>query len=301
MTEKLLLVQPTSIHHPNEVKRLSIIRIVTDSSAHLTQEEIAQLGVTVIPLQIRLNRRIYKEGVDINIQKYMRLLKNAKTPPRSLPPAMQDFVDVYYELSKEADYILSIHVSSKLNEAANIARAAAATLRGHTQITVVDSETISRGLGMIVREAALLAESGAEFREVTRLVRGLIPSIFFSFFVDDLHYLKRDDRIRPSQEILGEMLGIKPLLEIREGDLIVMEKVRNDFDVVEKLYTFVHEFAYLEELALLQYDNNRNATQLLERLEMNYPDLPIFTDAYGPTLATFIGPSAVGVIVREAI
>ena len=279
---------------------MSVIRIVTDSSAHLTKEEIAQLGVTVIPLQIRLNRRIYREGVDLDIQKYMRLLKNAKTLPRSLPPTMQDFVDVYFELSKEADYILSIHVSSKLNDAANVARAAAATLRGHTQITVVDSETISRGLGMIVKEAALLAQSGAEFREVTRLVRGLIPSIFFSFFVDDLRYLRRDDRIRPSQEILGEMLDIKPLLEIREGDLIVMEKARNAEIMVEKLYTFIHEFAYLEDLALLQHNNNHHATMLLERLETTYPDLPIFTDAYEPTLATFIGPSALGVIVREA-
>ena len=212
---------------------------------------------------------------------------------------MQDFIDTYYRLSQETDEILSIHISSKLTDTANVARMAAATLRGHTRITVIDSETLDRGLGMVVKCAAEAAMEGATYNEVSRLVRGIIPSIFLSFFVDDLSYLKRDGRIRDSQALLGTMLGIKPLVEIREGDLIVMEKVRDRIDMIEKLYNFISEFAYLKEIALLQNNNQQDATQLLEQLEATYPDVPIFTDRYGPTLASFIGPSAVGVVVRE--
>ncbi|MCP4165646.1 MAG: DegV family protein [Chloroflexi bacterium] len=275
------------------------IRIVTDSSAHLTLQERESLGIQVVPLRIRLGRKVYKEGVDLTTDDYFDKLPTVKSLPSLQAPMLQDFIDTYYDLSKETDQILSIHVSAQLSDTLTVARTAASTLRGHTRITVIDSETISRGLGMIVKCAAELAAEGASYNEVSRLVRGVIPSIFLSFFVNDLSYPERDGGIRESQAILGTMLGIKPLMEVREGGLIVMEKVRSQFDVIEKLFTFISEFAYLQEIALLQDDNYQDATLLLERLETTYPDLPIFTDTYEPTLASYIGPKALGVIVRE--
>ncbi len=275
------------------------IRIVTDSSAHLTLQERESLGIQVVPLRIRLGRKVYKEGVDLTTDDYFDKLQPVKSLPSLQAPMLQDFIDTYYDLGKETDQILSIHVSAQLSDTLNVARTAASTLRGHTRITVIDSETISRGLGMIVICAAELAAEGASYNEVSRLVRGVIPSIFLSFFVNDLSYPERDGGIRESQAILGTMLGIKPLMEVREGGLIVMEKVRSQFDVIEKLFTFISEFAYLKEIALLQDDNYQDASLLLERLETTYPNLPIFTDTYEPTLASYIGPKALGVIVRE--
>lgn len=275
------------------------IRIVTDSSAHLTREEIERLHIEVIPMRLRIGRRLYAEGAELNTEGYIRKLAGIKSLPVSQAPKLQDFIDVYHRLSKEADQIVSIHASGKLSASYETARAAAAALRGHAQVTVIDSETISRGLGMVVNCAAEAAAKGANAYEAARLVRGIIPTIFFSFFIEDLAYPERDGRIRHSQATLGSMFNIKPLMEIREGDLIVMEKVRTHLDVIEKLFTFISEFAYLEEIALLHNNNTSDATALLERLENAYPDLPIFTDTYGPSLATFIGPAGLGVIVRE--
>ena len=275
------------------------IRIVTDSSAHLTRAEIEQFRIEIVPMRLRIGRRTYSEGNEVSTENYLRRLSGIKSLPASQPPRLQDFVDVYHRLSKETDQILSLHLSGKLSETYQVARTAAAARRGHTQIAVIDSETISRGQGMVVLCAAEAAAQGANLAEVSRLVRGIIPSVFFSFFVEDLTYPERDIRIRKSQSTLGSMFRIKPLMEIREGDLVVMEKVRTHFDVIEKLFTFINEFAYLEEIALLHNNNTQDATLLLERLEVAYPDLPIFTDTYGPTLATFIGATALGVVVRE--
>ena len=275
------------------------IRIVTDSSAHLTRAEIEQFRIEIVPMRLRIGRRTYSEGNEVSTENYLRRLSGIKSLPASQPPRLQDFVDVYHRLGKETDQILSLHLSGKLSETYQVARTAAAARRGHTQIAVIDSETISRGQGMVVLCAAEAAAQGANLAEVSRLVRGIIPSVFFSFFVEDLTYPERDIRIRKSQSTLGSMFRIKPLMEIREGDLVVMEKVRTHFDVIEKLYTFISEFAYLDEIALLHNNNTQDATLLLERLEVAYPDLPIFTDTYGPTLATFIGPTALGVVVRE--
>lgn len=275
------------------------VRIVTDSSAHLTPDEIERFGIRVVPMRLRIGRRIYQEGVELNIDSYARKLSAVKTLPRAQAPLLQEFVDVYHALSKETDQILSLHISGKLSNTVQMARTAAASLRGHTRITIIDSESISRGLGMVVIRAAEEAACGAALPDIARMVRGIIPSIFLSFFVDDLNYPERDGMIRRSQAILGTMLRIHPLMEMREGNLIVMEKVRNSQDMVEKLFTFINEFAYLKEISLLQRGNTQDATQLLERLELAYPDLSVFTDAYHPTLATFIGLTGLGVIVRE--
>ncbi len=276
------------------------VRIITDSSAHLTPEEIEQYGITIAPLRIRMGRKVFREYVELPYEEYFRRLEMVKSLPTSEPPLLQDMIDLYYELSRETDHIISIHTSRKLNPVVDVARAAASTLRSHTRITVIDSETISRGLGMIVLRAAQMASEGAGAPEIGREIRGMIPAVFLAFLTSDLNYLERDGRLRKSQAFLGSMLGIRAMVETREGDLLVMDKARDALGAVEKLYEYISEFAYLEEIALLQHNNVPESTALLERLRDMFPDIAIFTDVYDATLATFIGPNAMGVIIREA-
>lgn len=148
------------------------VRIVTDSSAHLTPDEIERFGIRVVPMRLRIGRRIYQEGVELNIDSYARKLSAVKTLPRAQAPLLQEFVDVYHALSKETDQILSLHISGKLSNTVQMARTAAASLRGHTRITIIDSESISRGLGMVVIRAAEEAARGAALPDIARMVRG---------------------------------------------------------------------------------------------------------------------------------
>ncbi len=276
------------------------VLIVTDSSAHLTPDEVQQYDITVAPLRIRMGRRVFKEFTDLSYESYFHRLATVKSMPTTEPPTLQEMIDLYYDLSRRADHIISIHTSHKLNPVADVARAAASTLRSHTRITVIDSETVSRGLGMIVLRAARMAQEGENAAAIGREIRGMIPAIFLAFLTSDLNYLERDGRLRKSQAFLGSMMGIRAMVETREGDLLVMDKARDAEGAVEKLYDYISEFAYLEEIALLQHNNVSESTALLERLRDMFPDIPIFTDVYDATLATFIGPNALGVIVREA-
>jgi DegV family protein with EDD domain len=276
------------------------VRIVTDSSAHLTSEEIEQYGITIVPLRVRMGRKVFRELTELTYEEYFRRLEGVRTLPQTESPQLQDLLDLYYNLSQETDHIISIHTSRKLNPVVDVARNAASMLRTHTRITVIDSETISRGLGMIVLKAAQMASEGASAQEIGREIRGMIPAVFLAFLTSDLHYLERDGRLRKSQAFLGAMLGIRAMVETREGDLLVMDKARDALGTVEKLYDYISEFAYLEEIALLQHNNVQESTALLERLKDMFPDITIFTDVYDATLATFIGPNALGVIVREA-
>ncbi|HID35336.1 MAG TPA: DegV family protein [Anaerolineae bacterium] len=279
---------------------MSTIRIVTDSSAHLTPEEIEQYGITIIPLRVRMGRKLYKEVTELSYEEYFRRLQSMKTLPTSESPQLQEFIDLYYELSQKTDHIISIHTSRKLNKVVDVAHAAASTLRSHTRITVIDSETLSRGLGMIVLRAAEMAQAGESAQTIGREIRGMIPAIFLAFLTSDLHYLEGEGRLRKSQAFLGAILGIRALVETRDGDLLVMDKARDSLDAVEKLYEYISEFAYLEEMALLQHNNVQIATALMERLREKFPHVPIFTDVPDATLSTFLGSNVLGVIVREA-
>jgi len=279
---------------------MSTIRIVTDSSAHLTPEEIEQYGITIIPLRVRMGRKLYKEVTELSYEEYFRRLQSMKILPTSESPQLQEFIDLYYELSQKTDHIISIHTSRKLNKVVDVAHAAASTLRSHTRITVIDSETLSRGLGMIVLRAAEMAQAGESAQTIGREIRGMIPAIFLAFLTSDLHYLEGEGRLRKSQAFLGAILGIRALVETRDGDLLVMDKARDSLDAVEKLYEYISEFAYLEEMALLQHNNVQIATALMERLREKFPHVPIFTDVPDATLSTFLGSNVLGVIVREA-
>ena len=279
---------------------MSNVRIVTDSSAHLTPEEIKKYGITIVPLRIRMGRKVFNEFSELSYEGFFRRLETVKSLPTTEPPPLQTLIDLYYDLSREADHIISIHTSQKLNPVVDIARTAASTLRSHTRITVIDSETISRGVGMIVLRAAEMAQEGADIQQIGQEIRGMIPAIFLAFLTSDLNYLERDGRLRKSQAFLGTMLGVRAMVETRRGDLLVMDKARDALGAVDKLYAYISEFAYLEEIALLQHNNIQESTALLERLSAHTSDIPIFTDVYDATLASFIGPNALGVIVREA-
>lgn len=279
------------------------IRIVTDSAVQFADPDWAERsGVVVVPHTIQFGNQSFREGIDITPEEFFRRVALGDPKPVALPPTVEDFTRVYTGLARTSDHILSIHTSGKLSRAYRHAKTAADALLGRTQVRVVDSMTISRGLGILVEAAVRAVEEGRSLDEIVRLVRGMISSIYMVFVVEDLAYLERSGRMGPAQAILGTMLGIKPFLTIEEGDLIPMEKVRSRDKAVEKLLEFITEFADIAELTILQSARHptEDTRMLLDRLTEEYPDQAFSVRMYGPTLGCFIGPNSLGVLVYEA-
>ncbi|QLQ07632.1 MAG: DegV family protein [Anaerolineae bacterium] len=116
-------------------------------------------------------------------------MAGSSTLPIDLPPAQADFDEVYNRLHRQTDQIVSLHVSTQVNDTCAVARAAAANLLGRCQITVIDSQTVSVGLGILVETAVAAAASGARLDDIVRLVRGMVPHLYGVFFVETLDYL----------------------------------------------------------------------------------------------------------------
>lgn len=281
---------------------MSRVQIVTDSSVQFCTPGFAEKhAFTVVPLTIQLGQQVYREGSELTTEQlFQRVAAGAPLPVVAAPTAEQ-FAAAYSELSRQTDQILSIHVSGKLNAAVRHAQASSTTIKGRCRIEVIDSLSISAGLGALVEIAVLAAESGASLEETVRLVRSAVPRLYAIFFVESLSYLAQAGHANPAQALLANMLNVKPFLTLEEGDLAPMEKTRSRLQAVEKVIEFVTEFTDIQHLAILRGVTGQAADsqQVCERLEAAYPGRtwPVLT--YGPSLAALLGPDALGVMVCE--
>jgi DegV family protein with EDD domain len=175
-------------------------------------------------------------------------------------------------------------------------------LLGRCAIEVVDSKTVSVGLGILVEAAARAAARGDPLDEIVRLVRGVIPQIYVVFFSDTLTYLENGGRIGHAQALLGTILGIKPFLTLEEGEIMPIEKVRTRDQALEKLIEFVIEFDAIKQLAIVRHTSECDVETdlIVERLHATFPDIEVPVVSYGPVLASHIGPDTMGIIVHES-
>lgn len=277
------------------------VRVVTDSTAHLEPEDVERLDITVLPMRIKIDGQTLVDGPDLDKEMFFQQMTHSSAPPRSVPPPLEVFEETFEELSRTTDYIFSLHVSSSLCDVCAVARQAASTMLGRCEIIIVDSQTISVGLGILVKAAAEAAAEGESLDSIVRIIRGMIQRIYVVFFVETLDYLEREGRIRPAQALLGTMLNIKPFLTMEEGELIPMEKVRFRDKAVDKLFEFIAEFSDIEQIAVLQSTPRptEETKLLLERLDMMFPGIKVPLVVYGPTLASHLGAEALGVVVFE--
>jgi DegV family protein with EDD domain len=278
---------------------MSQISIVTDSSAEIPAQIVEELDITVIPIELQLGDKVWKDGVDITTEGFLQKVADSSDMPIAIPPSVETFQHVYRELGAATSQILSIHGSSKLNATVDNARTAASTFLGNNGIMVLDSEMVSTGLGMLVIAAARAAAKGQSIQDVVRLFRGMVPHVYIVFFVDSLEYLSRSQKIDESQAILGNLLSIKPMLIIEDGEILPLEKVRTHEEAMERLHDFISEFSSISSLTISHGLNDKESPALLEIIAESFPDKRISLNTYGPPLVTQIGPQALGIVVYE--
>ncbi len=279
---------------------MSLVKIVTDSNAHLPDPAlIAELGIEVVPLTIRVGAQVYPERINFTDEAFLRRLAKDSGSVSVETPSVGQMRGIFGRLGQAADKIVCIHTSSALNDLADVARQAAASYAGRQRIVVLDTASTSVGVGLIVEAAARAAADGASLAEVVRIVRGMIPHMYALILSDSLEYLESWGRLGPAQTLLGTMLGLKPIAMMEDGDLLPIEKVRTYARAIDKLFEFIIEFSRIEQMYLIQHEFESEAAQLLERLELAYPDREFPVVGYPPSLAVHIGPKALGVLVYE--
>lgn len=279
-----------------------MVLIVTDATVRYPSSAFfSHKVITVAPMSVRCGDLEVYDGPTTDLKGMSKLMGECPTGPHVEAPSVDDIARIYKSLQRETNQIISLHSASGLSNVYQNALAASQQFRGRMDIHVIDSETISLGLGLLVQAAALASERGEDFESIVRLVRGMIPRLYTVMFLEDLFFLERRNLVSRSQAILGNMLGIVPFLTIEDGHLIPMEKVRSRHRAVEKMIEFICEFSYVEHLGILQPEISPTdeGRTIAERLRVVYPSTPIATVCYGPVISTYVGLSSVGAVVLE--
>ena len=275
-----------------------VVKIVTDSTADLPPALAAELGITVVPVYLRFGDEVFRDRVDISEEDFYHRLLLDPIHPSTTQPTPQDFVDAYQKLSQEADGIISIHITSKLSGTYNSAIQGKKMAEGRCPIEVIDSETVSIAIGLIVMEAVKMARSGKSLQQVVAEVKQIIPSVRLLFLLDTLKYLLKGGRIGKSKALLGSILNVKPLLTIKDGELVPIGQARSRDKGMQRLFDFVKNATGIQELAILHSTTPDEAQALAERIGSIFPRERIMLARLGPGLGVHGGPGALAIAFR---
>jgi DegV family protein with EDD domain len=274
------------------------IKIVTDSTADLPPQLAKELGITVVPVYVRFGDKVYRDRVDISEDEFYQRLLHDPIHLKTTQPSPQDFVDVYEDLAQEADGIISIHVSSKLSGTYNSALRGKELVEKECPIEVIDSQVVTMGLGQLVIAANTIAESGKSLQQVVEEVKQMIPSIHVLGLLDTLKYLALGGRIGKVQALLGSVLSVKPMLTIKDGELVPAGQVRSRTKGIDRLFTFVKNAVDIHDLAVVYNTTPDEAQALVGRMGSIFPKERIRLARLGPALGVHAGPGILFVALQ---
>ncbi|MBI2854233.1 MAG: DegV family protein [Chloroflexi bacterium] len=276
------------------------LKIVTDSTADLPRDLARQLDIRVVPLTVRFGTETYLDGVQLSADEFFRKLVQSPVLPTTAAPGPGVFSELYNYLLDQGHEVLSMHISSKLSATFGSAVAGKNNLSAGSKVEVVDTMSVSMGLGLLALQAARVAVEGATLAEAVELVKRKMPAVKLYGAFDTLEYLYKGGRIGRAQALLGSMLNLKPMIVVRDGEVHPLERVRTRAKAVARLRQLVENSKDPEELAVIHATTPDDMEDLSKQVEKLVPGKRVHRTQFGPVLGTYTGPGilAVGLLER---
>jgi DegV family protein with EDD domain len=270
------------------------VRVVTDSSCDLSQSLVDAMRIEVVPLSIRFGDEELIDRVELSPEDFWDRLRSSTTLPETSAPSAGKFEERFRGLiDKGATGIICINLSSRLSATMQAAQVAANIVRDDCPIVVIDSRTVSMGLGALCLTAARRAADGAKLEEIVEDVLSRRDRTRLYGTLDTLEYLKRGGRIGNARALLGSMLSIKPIVEVHEGAVEEAGKVRTRSKALHLLAEKA-KAQPIDSLAVL-HGQAPDVEDLLDSLGEIFPRDDIVTGLVGPVIGTHAGPGVIGV------
>ena len=275
------------------------VAVVTDSTAHLPRAVADELGITVVPLRVTLGGRTFTDGVDVRPRDVAKALRD-KLPVTTSRPSPGEFAAAYRAaLDGGATTVVSVHLAARLSGTWESATLAAQDF-GHGVVRVIDSRSTAMGLGFAVLAAARLAADGAAPAGVQQATTDTVDRTRVMFYVDTLEYLRRGGRIGTAAALFGTSLSVKPLLQMVEGRIVALEKVRTSSKALARLValtTAAAEGAPVD-VAVHHLAAPERAAAVAEQLRQALPDVrELHVSELGAVIGAHLGPGAIGTVV----
>ena len=270
------------------------VRVVTDSACDLPDDLIERDGIEVVPLTIRFGKEELVDRKELSTDEFWRRLADSDVLPETSAPSAGAFEAAFRRLIADgATGIICINLSSKLSATMQSAQVAAQAVQPDCPVVVVDSLMVSMGLGSLCLTAARRAADGDSLESIVANVTDRRNRSKLYGALDTLEFLKKGGRVGNARALLGSMLAIKPVLEVRDGEVEEAGKVRTRSKALRLLADRVKEGPF-ENLAVL-HGNAPDLDELLDLLEPLTPRDEIVIGQIGPVIGTHAGPRVIGV------
>lgn len=274
------------------------IKIITDSTSDLPKEILDNHDVEVIPLLINFGEESYLDGVDINLKQLLERVEKDDTLPTTAQITPVRFTEYYEKYLKEGYKIVSIHLSSNMSgtyQSACIAKEMLET----DDIVVIDSQTVTSGMGILVLEAARLRDEGLSIEEIKESLDNIKTHIKSSLAFESLDNLVRGGRISKATGMIGSVLGIRLILEVKDGLMAVKTKMRGSKKAVKQIIQDFEELGHKEGTpVVLLHVENKDVKEGLEKY-LGENNIEYIDAEVGCTVGIHSGPKAAGLFFIE--
>ena len=277
-----------------------MVKVVTDSTSDLPPEIAEELGITIVPAYVHFGSRSYRDGVDITPEQIYERMSTGSVHPTTSSPAPGDFTEVYNRLAKETNEIVCLTVTSKQSAVYEAAMTGKQSFKGRSRVEVIDSQSVTMGLGLMAMLAAREARSGKTIDDVLEAVRSAIPRTHGMALLDTIKHALKGGRLGKGGGLLGSLVKVKPTLEIKEGWIRLCGVTRTRSVGMERLCQCVTKHLPIEDAAVVHSNALREAESLSERIRALSPQTRPVIAKLGSALGVHGGPQTLVVVVRES-
>ena len=269
------------------------IRIVTDTTAVLPQEYVVAHHVEVVPQIILFGQESFQEDYELSYSEFIRRLRSASELPKTAAPEPRLLIEAFRRQLAEAETVIAIHPSTDVSGTVRSAITAKEEAFPEADIRVIDSRTVGSNLASMVIDAVEWAESGVSADEIMNRLQAMIPRSRIYFLVATLEYLRKGGRIGGASALVGSVLQIKPILQLKDGRVEPLEKVRTHRHALERLKELVIEQCPRTpsaHLSVMNADELEAARRLAEEFKskLGFERVPIYN--VGASITTHGGP-----------
>ena len=280
---------------------MSRVYIVTDSTADLTEEEVKQFEISIVPMNISIDDDNYIDGVTITKEEFKQKMIESAELPKTAQPSIGRFVEVYDELGKNGDSVISIQMMRSISGTVDAARQAVDITE--TNVTVVDSDFTSRSMGMIVKEAAKAAQEGKSVQEILDIVEDAKKRTTLYLTVVNLDNLIKGGRISQLMGMFSNLLNIKLFLQVINGKIEIIQKGRG-LKSLQKKYDEIFEQMKsapngIQEIGIMHAGLSDFNEGNIARVRELFPDVPLTIVTTSPIIMSHTGVDAMAITYLE--
>ena len=270
--------------------------IVTDSTAYIPEGVRDEWNIHMVPLSVVIGGEVYEEEVNLQVDEFYRLVREGGELPKTSQPPVGRFVELFGELSKEYDAIISIHLSSGISGTYQGA-VQAGEMTEQAKVYAFDSETSCYVQGFYVLRAAKMAKEGIPAEDIMAELNDLKTTERAYFMADDLSHLQRGGRLSSAQALIGGLLQIKPVLHFENKVIVPFEKIRTRKKAMNRIVELLGKDAAKYdrlEAAIIHANRPIEAEEWRKEMEEQFPNVEFTISYFGPVIGTHLGEGSMG-------